>query len=367
MSTRKKVVHMVKKYYADPTSITLEDWDKFIKRNFGKLQAQCKKKFPREEWPPGIPYLNFFAYAKHTEMHNPRSEWPNDVPYGDFKARKKQYPRAEWPKVVTYLDFKARDGYYERHHPRAEWPTSIPYLDFKTLEKYEKLFPRADWPPEIPYLDRVAMKPYAERIHQEGVRRETLRLGYGASPSHWGCDRSLYAQAIVQQIPAQDVAQQYPAQPRPEQHVVQDYSSPPQSSQQSPTQSVYYQSPAQPAFQQHSQHHARHPPLANRIKAAPEAPLMSEADINALKHWNAQFDRMHALIRKSRMDLSDVTVQEWQEAAAGTDLLGINYEAVQRMEFSRRLEAGEIERPESFWDMEVLFLELKREWSGVRR
>jgi hypothetical protein len=76
----KKVVHIVKKYYADPTSITLEDWDKFIKRNFGKLQAQCKKKFPREEWPPGILYLNFLAYAKHTEMHNPRSEWPKDVP-----------------------------------------------------------------------------------------------------------------------------------------------------------------------------------------------------------------------------------------------------------------------------------------------
>jgi hypothetical protein len=37
------------------------------------------------------------------------------------------------------------------------------------------------------------------------------------------------------------------------------------------------------------------------------------------------------------------------------------------MEFSWRLEAGEIERPESFWDMEVLFLELQREWSGVRR
>jgi hypothetical protein len=57
-------------------------------------------------------------------------------------------------------------------------------LDFKTLEKYEKLFPRADWPPEIPYLNWMAMKPYAERIHQERVRREALRLGYGAPPSH---------------------------------------------------------------------------------------------------------------------------------------------------------------------------------------
>jgi hypothetical protein len=67
------------------------------------------------------------------------------------------------------------------------------------------------------------------------------------------------------------------------------------------------------------------------------------------------------------MDLRDVTVQEWQEAAAGTDLLETICEAAQRMEFSRRLEAGELERPEPFWDMEVLFLELQREWSGVRR
>jgi hypothetical protein len=99
MSTRKKVVHMVKKYYANPTSITLEDWDKFIKRNFGKLQAQCKKKFPREEWPPGIPYLNFFAYAKHTEMHNPRSEWLMMFP--------------------TEISRRARSSILERSGPRS--------------------------------------------------------------------------------------------------------------------------------------------------------------------------------------------------------------------------------------------------------
>jgi hypothetical protein len=32
-----KAVNMVKEYYADPTSVTLADWNKFIKRNFGKL------------------------------------------------------------------------------------------------------------------------------------------------------------------------------------------------------------------------------------------------------------------------------------------------------------------------------------------
>jgi hypothetical protein len=89
----RKVINMVKKYYADPTSITLVDWDKFTKRNFGKLQAQCKKKYPREEWPPGVPYLNFIAYAKHTETCFPRSEWAKGVPYGNFKARKKYVAR----------------------------------------------------------------------------------------------------------------------------------------------------------------------------------------------------------------------------------------------------------------------------------
>jgi hypothetical protein len=92
---------------------------------------------------------------------------------------------------------------------------------------------------------------------------------------------------------------------------------------------------------------------------------MNEANVNALLHYNAQFDRLAALTEKSRMNLCEVSFREWQDAAAGTDLLETNVEAAQRMEFSRRLEAGEIKMPLSFSEIEKVFGELKR--GGVVR
>jgi hypothetical protein len=126
----------------------------------------------------------------------------------------------------------------------------------------------------------------------------------------------------VQQVLAQDVAQQSPHH----QQAGRQYTSPPRPS------SLYsdQQNPTQDAVQQHSFLHAHYPTLVYHQKPPHEELLMSEVNINALKHFNAQFDRLAALIEKSRLDLRDVTVQEKQDAAADTDLLETNTEATQR-------------------------------------
>ena len=51
---------------------------------------------------------------------------------------------------------------------------------------------------------------------------------------------------------------------------------------------------------------------------------------------------MRLLLGQSRRNLRGVTPKQWQDFAEGTDILATNIEVAQHMEFSQKLEAGEI-------------------------
>jgi hypothetical protein len=88
----------------------------------------------------------------------------------------------------------------------------------------------------------------------------------------------------------------------------------------------------------------------------------NEAEIEALKHVIAQFDRIKLLMEQSRRNHRIVTVKQWQDAAEGTDFLATNVEAAQHVEFSRRLEVGEIGAEVETQHLAKMFEQMRRDW-----
>jgi len=56
---------MEEKYRKDKTSVKVEDWETLVEGQERKMQVLFGKKFPREKWPAGVPYLNFIALMEH--------------------------------------------------------------------------------------------------------------------------------------------------------------------------------------------------------------------------------------------------------------------------------------------------------------
>ena len=56
-----KLADMKEKYHKNKASVKVEDWETLVEGQERKMQVLFGKKFPREKWPAGVPYLNFIA------------------------------------------------------------------------------------------------------------------------------------------------------------------------------------------------------------------------------------------------------------------------------------------------------------------
>jgi hypothetical protein len=50
----------------DPASVTAGDWDNIVREAEGMVVFIFGKRFSKENWPKGVPYLNMIALAKYT-------------------------------------------------------------------------------------------------------------------------------------------------------------------------------------------------------------------------------------------------------------------------------------------------------------
>jgi hypothetical protein len=87
----------------------------------------------------------------------------------------------------------------------------------------------------------------------------------------------------------------------------------------------------------------------------------NNAPINDGKHSIAQFDRVKLLLGQSLRNLRGVTSKQWQDFAEGTDILATNVEVAQHMEFSQKLEAGEICEEVEAQKLVKIFESMRRE------
>lgn len=56
-----KLHGMIEAYKKDNDSVTAEDWAAAVKGQEKKVTAIYDKRYTREKWPTGVPYLNFIA------------------------------------------------------------------------------------------------------------------------------------------------------------------------------------------------------------------------------------------------------------------------------------------------------------------
>ncbi|CAN9339792.1 unnamed protein product [Alternaria alternata] len=87
----------------------------------------------------------------------------------------------------------------------------------------------------------------------------------------------------------------------------------------------------------------------------------NNAPINDGKHLIAQFDRVKLLLGQSGRDLRGATSKQWQDFTEGTDILATNVEVAQHMEFSQKLEAGEICEEVKAQKLVKMFENMRRE------
>ncbi|KAG9195602.1 hypothetical protein G6011_00723 [Alternaria panax] len=265
------------------------------------LAVYQEKRWPRARWPPCVPYLNFTVLKEYQE---------------------KLGPRAKWTKYVLYLDLKARSKRHERHWPRDQWPKSVQYRDFFARDAfYEKHFPRKNRAEGVPYLNFVAL---AECVKERdaGLAKVALTSGLEMPPSQsvsWHTSRLAFMQREAPIcIP-----------PKPQ-----------------------YDDRFHVELFKKRQDDAEY-----ESKSA-----KNDAEIKALKPFIIQFDRVNLLVEQSRRDLRSVTVKQWQNAVDGTDILDTSIEAAQYMEFSRRIEVGEINVGAEGDTLVKMFENMRREW-----
>jgi hypothetical protein len=67
------------------------------------------------------------------------------------------------------------------------------------------------------------------------------------------------------------------------------------------------------------------------------------------------------LLGQSLRNLRGVTSKQWQDFAQGTDILATNVEVAQHMEFSQKLEAGEICEEVEAQKLVKIFESMRRE------
>jgi primosomal replication protein N len=83
---------MRRKYQKDPTSVTASDWTRAVEGQERKLQFIYGKKFKREKWPKGVPYLNMIAAAEHQTKKGEASL--RRIKTAQIKTAAKPQPRA---------------------------------------------------------------------------------------------------------------------------------------------------------------------------------------------------------------------------------------------------------------------------------
>lgn len=313
-----------RQHTADRDSVIPADWNQLFEKSTGKLRAIYQKPHSREKWPKEVSYLNMIALANYKEKRYLQAHRPQPVPNFNLTAvrnlQEKLWPRVGWPKELPYSNIKARVEYCEKHWPRVNLPRSVHYLDLPERLPYGEDLPPAKWVEGVPHVNYVALaahigKPNAEA---EKVRRIS---GSGAPPlreTSWHTSQS----AMSRKEPMHTL-------PRPQLddcfHVE--------------------------LFKKHQQDAKYQAEVAINVVA-----------IKILKQFITQLDQVK-VVEQNRKDPCSVTVKQWQDAAEGTDILDTNLEAAQRMEFSRRLEVGEIPVGTGGQGLVKGFEKMRRGWS----
>lgn len=52
---------LLRDHQKDPSTVSPKDWDKMVEGHAGKIKHIFGKKFPLDQWPEDVPYLNFVA------------------------------------------------------------------------------------------------------------------------------------------------------------------------------------------------------------------------------------------------------------------------------------------------------------------
>ena len=315
-----------RQHTADRDSVTPEDWDQLFEKSPGKLRAIYQKPHHKEKWPKEVPYLNMIALANYKAKRYRQAHRPQAVPNLNLTAvrdlQEKLWPRVGWPKEDPYSNNEARVEYCEKHWPRVNLPRSVQYLDLAARLPYGEGLPSAKWVEGVPHVDYVALaahigKPKAEA---EKVRRTS---GSGAPPS-----RETSCHASQSTMSRKERMHTLPRPQFDDRFHVELFKKRQQDAK--------YQAEV----------------------------AMNDVAIKILKQFIRQLDQVKVLLEQSRKNPRSVTVKQWQDAAEGTDILDTNLEAAQRMEFSRRLEVGEIPVGTGGQGLVKGFEKMRREWSG---
>jgi hypothetical protein len=145
---RRSCRELFQKYKADPTSVTLEDWDRVTADKEKKLQITYGKHYTKEQLPRTVIWLNLMAYAQ----------------YGAAKAARK----------AKHAEQKGRKA--EALKKKAEAAAKIAETAAKKSKALQKEKNNAD---SIPWGDPVAMealfKASDHNKKQMGRQPELLR------------------------------------------------------------------------------------------------------------------------------------------------------------------------------------------------
>jgi hypothetical protein len=61
---KKEIKAMMNKHHDNPDSVSAQDWDDMARGSEKKIAFLFQKKFPKDTWPGGVPYLNMIAREK---------------------------------------------------------------------------------------------------------------------------------------------------------------------------------------------------------------------------------------------------------------------------------------------------------------
>lgn len=101
----KSIKAMLDHHQKKPEEVKAEDWDQLVDGQDKKLNVIYGKKFPRDKWPTGVPYLNMVALAKHqaakkaTTAKKPKRASPKKVEKRTTRPQRTERPSLHLSKL----------------------------------------------------------------------------------------------------------------------------------------------------------------------------------------------------------------------------------------------------------------------------
>ncbi|KAH7385310.1 hypothetical protein DE146DRAFT_792190 [Phaeosphaeria sp. MPI-PUGE-AT-0046c] len=130
-----KLRRMLVAHKNDNQSVTSENWDNTVAGKEKKVIVIYGKRYPREKWPKGVPYLNFIA--KYEQQAEARLYKTLGNLVTAYRKDRTSVTAADWTNAVAGKE-KILFAIMGAFNPPEEWPEDVPYLNCIAFYKKER-------------------------------------------------------------------------------------------------------------------------------------------------------------------------------------------------------------------------------------